>query len=264
MSLRDGVVVGAQNIVSNGFGASVGLEAAYTQAGSGVASRLGQVSGLRRGDLRVLVGCGAAGAIAAAFGAPLTGAFYAFELVIGTYAIAGLAPVMASAVAGTLVARALGGVEPLAEPGGVGAPDWGDYGLALLLGLLCGLVGHRPDARHVAGRGGGAAAGALGVAAAGGGRARGRRAGIGDAGRALGRARRPAPGALHRHRRADAAASAGAEGRRGGGLDRQRLPRRAVLRLAAPGGAAGQAVRARCRAAAAGRGGHRCCSPSSA
>jgi chloride channel protein, CIC family len=141
MSLRDGVVVGAQNIVSNGFGASVGLEAAYTQAGSGVASRLGQVSGLRRGDLRVLVGCGAAGAIAAAFGAPLTGAFYAFELVIGTYAIAGLAPVMASAVAGALVAGALGGVEPLAEPGGVGAPDWGDYGLALLLGLLCGLVG---------------------------------------------------------------------------------------------------------------------------
>jgi chloride channel protein, CIC family len=61
--------------------------------------------------------------------------------VIGTYAIAGLAPVMASAVAGALVARALGGVDPLAEPGGVGAPDWDDYGLALLLGLLCGLAG---------------------------------------------------------------------------------------------------------------------------
>ncbi|MDQ4061369.1 MAG: chloride channel protein, partial [Pseudomonadota bacterium] len=141
MSLADGAVVGAQNIVSNGFGASVGLEAAYTQAGSAVASRLGGAFGLRRGDLRVLVGCGAAGAIAASFGAPLTGAFYAFELVIGTYAIASLAPVMASAVAGSLVARALGGVDPLAQPGGVGAPDWGDYGLALLLGMLCGLVG---------------------------------------------------------------------------------------------------------------------------
>ena len=74
MSLADGAVVGAQNIVSNGFGASVGLEAAYAQAGSGIASRLGGAFGLRRGDLRVLVGCGAAGAIAAAFGAPLTGA----------------------------------------------------------------------------------------------------------------------------------------------------------------------------------------------
>src|SRR5215218_7227061 len=94
MSLADGAVVGAQNIVSNGFGASVGLEAAYAQVGGGLASRLGRAFGLRRADLRVLVGCGAAGAIAAAFGAPLTGAF---ELIIGSYTIANLAPVMASA-----------------------------------------------------------------------------------------------------------------------------------------------------------------------
>ena len=40
---------------------------------------------LRRSDMRTLVGCGSAGAIGAAFGAPLTGAFYAFELIIGTY-----------------------------------------------------------------------------------------------------------------------------------------------------------------------------------
>jgi chloride channel protein, CIC family len=141
LSLADGAVVGAQNIVSNGFGASVGLEAAYAQAGGGLASRLGMAFGLRRADLRVLVGCGAAGAIAAAFGAPVTGAFYAFELIIGSYTIANLAPVMASAVAGSLVAGALGGVEPLALLRGIGSPVWSDYGLALLLGILCGLVG---------------------------------------------------------------------------------------------------------------------------
>jgi CIC family chloride channel protein len=141
LSLADGAVVGAQNIVSNGFGASVGLEAAYAQAGGGLASRLGRAFGLRRADLRVLVGCGAAGAIAAAFGAPLTGAFYAFELIIGSYTIANLAPVMASAVAGSLVAGALGGVEPLALLRGIGTPVWTDYGLALLLGILCGLAG---------------------------------------------------------------------------------------------------------------------------
>src|SRR5215212_501046 len=141
LSLADGAVVGAQNIVSNGFGASVGLEAAYAQAGGGLASRLGRAFGLRRADLRVLVGCGAAGAIAAAFGAPLTGAFYAFELIIGSYTIANLAPVMASAVAGSLVARALGGAEPLALMRGIGTPVWYDYGLALLLGILCGLAG---------------------------------------------------------------------------------------------------------------------------
>ena len=78
-------MVVAQTLLSNGAGASVGLEAGYTQIGSAVASRLGTAFRLRRTDMRLLVGCGAAAAIAAAFNAPLTGAFYAFELVIGTY-----------------------------------------------------------------------------------------------------------------------------------------------------------------------------------
>ncbi len=85
MSLRDSVIVALQTIVSNGFGASVGLEAGYSQMVAGIASRLGISFRLRRADLRVLVGCGAASAIAAAFNAPLTGAFYGFELIIGTY-----------------------------------------------------------------------------------------------------------------------------------------------------------------------------------
>ena len=62
---------------------------------------------MRRNDLRVLVGCGAAGAIAAAFNAPLTGAFYAFELVIGTYSLATLAPVVVAAIGAVSVARVL-------------------------------------------------------------------------------------------------------------------------------------------------------------
>src|SRR5215472_984906 len=79
MSLQDSLYVAVQTLVSNGFGASVGLEAAYTQMGGAVASRLGVWLNLRRADLRLLVGAGAGAAIAAAFGAPLTGAFYAFE-----------------------------------------------------------------------------------------------------------------------------------------------------------------------------------------
>jgi CIC family chloride channel protein len=140
MALQDGAVVATQNLLSNGFGASVGLEAGYTQVAGGVASRLGILAGLRRGDLRVLVGCGAAGAIAAAFDAPLTGSFYAFELVIGTYAIASLAPVVASAVAATLVSRALQGQTYLVQPGGVASPGWDGYALALLLGVICALA----------------------------------------------------------------------------------------------------------------------------
>ncbi len=85
MSLLGSMIVAAQTIWSSGVGASVGLEAGYTQAASGIASRIGNAFRLRRGDLRILVGCGAAAGIAGAFGAPLAGAFYGFELIIGSY-----------------------------------------------------------------------------------------------------------------------------------------------------------------------------------
>ena len=55
----------------------------------------------------MLVGCGAGGAIAAAFGAPLTGAFYASELIIGAYSLANAGPIFAAALAATLTTKAL-------------------------------------------------------------------------------------------------------------------------------------------------------------
>jgi CIC family chloride channel protein len=108
MSFRDSALVALQTLISNGCGASVGLEAGYTQLVAGLGSRLGLDFRLRRRDLRVLVGCGAAAAIGAAFDAPLTGAFYGFELIIGTYTVATLAPVVTASIVGVLVAQALG------------------------------------------------------------------------------------------------------------------------------------------------------------
>jgi CIC family chloride channel protein len=109
MALTDSLLVTAQTVMSNGCGASVGLEAGYAQIGGGIASRFGIDSRLRRQDLRMLVGCGAGGAIAAAFGAPLTGAFYAFELIIGNYSLAIAGPVFAASLAATLTTKAIAG-----------------------------------------------------------------------------------------------------------------------------------------------------------
>ena len=109
MSFRDSILVSLQTVISNGCGASVGLEAGYTQIGAGLASRIGIILNLRRSDLRIMVGAGAAGAIAAAFAAPLTGAFYAFELIVGVYSVANVAAVMAAALAATLTTQALSG-----------------------------------------------------------------------------------------------------------------------------------------------------------
>ena len=142
LSLIDSLVVMAQTIFSNGVGASVGLEAGYTQAGSAFGSKLGRSLRVRRADLRLLVGCGAAGAIASAFDAPLTGAFYAFELVIGTYTLASLAPVAVASVVSVLVSRVLGGnVAPsldIAIPDHIAAID---YLPIAALGMVAALVG---------------------------------------------------------------------------------------------------------------------------
>ena len=108
MSLNDSITVMLQTIISNGVGASIGLEAGYTQMGAGLASRLGRSFRLRRNDLRVLVGCGAAGAIAAAFNAPLCGAFYGFELIIGTYTLGTFAPVAVASIVAVSVLHAFG------------------------------------------------------------------------------------------------------------------------------------------------------------
>ncbi|HEX4554476.1 MAG TPA: chloride channel protein, partial [Xanthobacteraceae bacterium] len=70
MSFRGSLIVALQTVWSSGVGASVGLEAGYTQLASGIGSWFGRVFHLRRNDMRLLVGCGAAGAIAGAFGAP--------------------------------------------------------------------------------------------------------------------------------------------------------------------------------------------------
>jgi CIC family chloride channel protein len=107
LSLTDSLIIAFQTIISSGFGASVGLEAGYTQMGSGVASRIGRSLKLRRNDVRMLVGCGAAAAIAAAFDAPLTGAFYGFELIIGVYTIVNVAPVLTAALMGSVTADLL-------------------------------------------------------------------------------------------------------------------------------------------------------------
>ncbi len=113
MSLTDSVTLTALTMISSGFGASVGMEAGFTQLGAGFSSHVGQRLRMRRSDLRTLVGAGAAAAIAAAFNAPLAGAFYAFELVIGGYSAPILAPIAIAALAATLVVRAVVGADSI-------------------------------------------------------------------------------------------------------------------------------------------------------
>ena len=141
MSLLGSLIVALETVWSSGVGASVGMEAGYTQLSSGIGSRIGRAFRLRRADLRMLVGCGAAGGIAGAFGAPLAGAFYGFELVIGNYSVANLAPVGIAALLGYYVAGSLAPVKL-----GIVAPQITtvtnqDLLFAALVGLAMALFG---------------------------------------------------------------------------------------------------------------------------
>jgi len=141
MSFRGSVIVAMQTIWSSGVGGSVGLEAGYTQLASGFAASLGRGFHLRRADQRIMVGCGAAAAIAGAFSAPLAGAFYAFELVIGGYTPASLTPVGIAAVAGYFVAHAFAPLAIGVGVGPVGDVLGRDLAVAALLGIVAALVG---------------------------------------------------------------------------------------------------------------------------
>jgi CIC family chloride channel protein len=141
MSLRDSVVVAFQTLISNSAGASVGLEAGYAQIGAALGSTLGQRLRLRRNDLRLLVAAGSAAAIAAAFNAPLTGAFYGFEVVLGAYSISGAAPIFAAAISGTLITKLVASAPYQIETPPLQALVWSSHFTLLGLAALTSTLG---------------------------------------------------------------------------------------------------------------------------
>ena len=140
LSMSGSVFITSQTFISNAFGASVGLEAAYTQISAALASLLGRGLAARRNDMRLLVGCGAAGAIAAAFGAPLAGAFYGFEVVLGAYSVGSLVPVVASALVATFVSDALIGHGLLGVAAPLSAARGSAIGHVIVLAAVCSLA----------------------------------------------------------------------------------------------------------------------------
>lgn len=141
MSARDSLIVSGQTVLSNGFGASVGLEAAFVQVGGAAGSLVGRALQLRRTDLRTLVGAGAGAAMATAFGGPLTGAFYAFEIVLGAYTPTALAPVAAACLVAVQFSSRVGFPSYLISTAPTVALGGGDLAATILLALICALFG---------------------------------------------------------------------------------------------------------------------------
>lgn len=88
-------------------GGSVGREGPIVQIGSAIGSTLGQLLRLSSRKIRTCVGCGAAAGIAATFNAPIAGAFFAAEVILGEFGVGSFGSVVVSSVSATVISRTL-------------------------------------------------------------------------------------------------------------------------------------------------------------
>ncbi len=91
--------------ISIGSGGSVGREGPIVQIGSAIGSVIGQWLKVDQARLRTLVGCGAAAGIAGAFNAPIAGALFAVEIILGDFGVSQFSPIVISSVSATVVSR---------------------------------------------------------------------------------------------------------------------------------------------------------------
>lgn len=141
MSVLDSCVVAFQTFLSNGCGASLGLEAGFTQLAAAFGSRIGAAFRVRKEDLRILVGCGAGAAIGAAFNAPMAGSFYAFELILGSYSLANVAPIVVATLSAIGMTHLLGYETQLLTLPAFETFEGQDVPPVIALAVICALLG---------------------------------------------------------------------------------------------------------------------------
>jgi CIC family chloride channel protein len=130
----------ASALVSIATGASIGREGGITQLSATLASRLGQIAKWPPYRLRLLVGCGAAAGISAAYNAPIAGAVFASLIVLGNFSMNLFAPLVCASVVATMVSRSFFGIEPWyhVPPFPPTAPAQLPW--FIVMGVLCGGV----------------------------------------------------------------------------------------------------------------------------
>ena len=122
VAIRGGVIrariVGVKALASAlsiGTGGSVGREGPIVQIGSAFGSAVGQKLRLNAAGVRTLVGCGAAAGISATFNAPIAGAIFAAEIIVGDFAVTQFTPIVISSVVASVVTRYAIGNHPAFE-----------------------------------------------------------------------------------------------------------------------------------------------------
>ena len=126
--------------ISIGSGGSVGREGPIVQIGSALGSTVGQFLKIDRQRLRTLVGCGAAAGIAGTFNAPVAGALFAVEIILGDFGVAQFSPIVISSVAATVVSHRYLGDFPAFEVSPYSLVHPNELFAYAVLGILAGFV----------------------------------------------------------------------------------------------------------------------------
>ena len=126
--------------ITIGFGGSVGAEAPIVLTGSAIGSNLGSVFKMEHRTLMLLVGCGAAGAIAGIFKAPIAGLVFTLEVLMIDLTMTSLLPLLISAVTAATVSYITTGTEAMFKFHLDQAFEMERIPYVIMLGIFCGLV----------------------------------------------------------------------------------------------------------------------------
>ncbi len=136
-------VVAAKALASSlciASGGSVGREGPIVQIGSAIGSTTGQLLNVSPRRLRTLVGCGAAAGVAATFNAPIAGALFAVEVILGDFGVPQFSPIVIASVVATVVSRHFLGDLPAFEIPQYSLEHPAELFAYVILGLLAALV----------------------------------------------------------------------------------------------------------------------------
>jgi CIC family chloride channel protein len=140
ISFRASLVKTISALFSISSGASIGREGPLVQLSSLLASLAGRLRNCPVPQKRHMVACGAAAGIASAYNAPIAGAFFVAEIILGTVVVESLGPLILASVVATFTTRAIHGASALYR-----SPDlefhsrWEAIPICLM-GLLLGLL----------------------------------------------------------------------------------------------------------------------------
>lgn len=128
------------SVITIGMGGSVGAESPIVLTGAAIGSNLGRFFKMEQRNLMLLVGCGAAGAIAGIFKAPITGLVFVVEVLLMDLTLASIMPLLTTSVTSASLAYILSGHQAIFSFNQSEEFMLERIPYALLLGILCGFV----------------------------------------------------------------------------------------------------------------------------